>query len=173
MLMLTTRLMTQWTARMAAVLLVFPLLAQAQARQEPVVVDWQLQVMRDGQQIDAFAGTTTVGQARTDTHHHVVQHAVGCKEQPGGEIDLVRTLTVSPVQADASVVTLALDTQETIEEPGARQSVSGCSLPPQPRRIAASHPGLNVPAGQWATWTLIERDPALVYRVRAGLAQQP
>ncbi|WP_153098871.1 hypothetical protein [Paraburkholderia hayleyella] len=167
-----------WMMRIAPVLLAWPLLVQAQpdaepaVPTEPAVVAWQLQVMRDGQQIDAFEGTTTVGQARTDTHHHVVQHAVGCKAQPGGDIDLMRTLTVSPTQADAAVVTLAIDAQETLEEPGVNQTESGCLLPPQPRRIAASHPGLSVPAGQWSTWTLVEHDPVLLYRVRAGLTNR-
>ncbi len=72
-------------------------IAQAQQPAAQQVVQWQLQVMRDGQQIDAFDGTTTVGQARTDTHHQVVQHNVGCKDAPGGSIDLSRTLTVSPL----------------------------------------------------------------------------
>ena len=35
-------------------------------------VTWELQVVRDGQQIDSFSGTTNVGQARTDTHHNKV-----------------------------------------------------------------------------------------------------
>ena len=76
--------------------------AKRNTRPAPQVVQWQLQVLRDGQQIDAFDGTTTVGQARTDTHHKMVQHNVGCKDQPAGSIDLARTLTVSPLQADAT-----------------------------------------------------------------------
>jgi hypothetical protein len=160
-----------WKTSIAAVLLGISLLANAQQRPEPQVVQWQLQVMRDGQQIDAFDGTTTVGQAHTDTHHKVVQHNIGCKDQPGGSIDLSRTLTVSPLRADASGVTLSIDTQETLEDDAAQQTDTGCKLPPQPRQVSASHPGLTVPSGQWASWTIVDKDPNLVYRVRANLEE--
>lgn len=170
-----------WKTSIVAVLLGTSLLANAQQsaqgtqqntppRPAQQVVQWQLQVMRDGQQIDAFDGTTTVGQARTDTHHKIVQHNVGCKDQPGGSIDLARTLTVSPLQADASGVTLSIEAQETFEEDAARQTDTGCKLPPQPRQVSASHPGLKVAPGQWASWTIVDKDPNLVYRVRASLA---
>ncbi|MEI7291895.1 hypothetical protein WCQ02_07100 [Paraburkholderia tropica] len=134
------------------------------------VVNWTLEVDRDGQKIDSFEGSTTVGQARTDTHHKVVTHNVGCKDQPAGSIDLQRTITVSPLQANASAAILAIDAQETLENPVAPKTTEGCKLPPQPRQVSASHPGLNVPAGQWATWTIVDHDPKLVYRVRANLA---
>ncbi|WP_322003637.1 hypothetical protein [Paraburkholderia tropica] len=134
------------------------------------VVNWTLEVDRDGQKIDSFEGSTTVGQARTDTHHKVVTHNVGCKDQPAGSIDLQRTITVSPLQANASAAILAIDAQETLENPVAPKTTEGCKLPPQPRQVSASHPGLNVPAGQWETWTIVDHDPKLVYRVRANLA---
>ncbi|CAM2147630.1 hypothetical protein [Paraburkholderia tropica] len=134
------------------------------------VVNWTLEVDRDGQKIDSFEGSTTVGQARTDTHHKVVTHNVGCKDQPAGSIDLQRTITVSPLQANASAAILAIDAQETLENPVAPKTTDGCKLPPQPRQVSASHPGLNVPAGQWVTWTIVDHDPKLVYRVRANLA---
>lgn len=70
---------------------------------------WELQVVRDGQQIDSFSGTTNVGQARTDTHHDKVQNRVGCADQPAGDIDLQRTLTISPTHASADDITLAID----------------------------------------------------------------
>jgi hypothetical protein len=136
----------------------------------PAAVHWTLQVMRDGQQIDAFDGTTTVGQARTDTHHKVVSHNVGCKDQPAGSIDLQRTITVSPLQANASAALLQIEAQETLENPSAPKTTDGCKLPPQPRQIGASHPGLSVPAGQWVNWTIVDKDPTIVYRVRASLA---
>ncbi|WP_153134279.1 hypothetical protein [Paraburkholderia agricolaris] len=165
-----------WKTSIAAVLTAAlfgtSLLANAQGSAQQVV-QWQLQVMRDGQQIDSFDGTTTVGQARTDTHHKVVQHNVGCKDQPGGSIDLARTLTVSPLRADANAVTLSIDAQETFEEDAPQQTDTGCKLPPQPRQVSASHPGLTVPAGQWASWTIVDKDPKLVYRVRASLASSP
>ncbi|ASL43861.1 MULTISPECIES: hypothetical protein [Burkholderiaceae] len=159
-----------WKTSILAVLLGTSLLANAQQRPAQQVVQWQLQVMRDGQQIDSFDGTTTVGQARTDTHHKVVQHNVGCKDQPGGSLDLTRTLTVSPLQADANEVTLSIEAQETFEEDGAQQTDTGCKLPPQPRQVSASHPGLKVAAGQWASWTIVDKNPNLVYRVKASLA---
>ncbi|CAB3770883.1 hypothetical protein [Paraburkholderia solisilvae] len=165
-----------WKTRIVAMLLCIPYVAFAQqpGGTATPVVQWQLQVMQDGQQIDAFDGTTTVGQARTDTHHHVVQHNVGCKDQPAGEIDLQRTLTVSPIAADAGGVTLAIDAQETLEEPGpARATPAGCKLPPQPRQVSASHPGLKSASGDWASWTIIDKDPQLVYRVRANVASTP
>ncbi|CAD6556965.1 hypothetical protein [Paraburkholderia metrosideri] len=158
-----------WKISIVAVLFGTSLLANAQQRPQPQVVQWQLQVMRDGQQIDSFDGTTTVGQARTDTHHKMVQHNVGCKDQPGGSIDLSRTLTVSPLRADANQVTLSIDTQETLEDDAAQQTDTGCKLPPQPRQVNASHPGLIAPAGQWASWTIVDKNPNLVYRVRANL----
>jgi hypothetical protein len=166
-----------WKTRIAAVLVCvsMPLLAFAQqsATSAPVV-QWQLQVMQNGQQIDAFEGTTTVGQARTDTHHHVVQHSVGCKDQPAGDIDLQRTLTVSPIAADATGVTLAIDAQETLEDTSAqRTSASGCKIPPQPRQVSASHPGLKAAPGEWTSWTLVDKDPQLVYRVRASVGNTP
>jgi hypothetical protein len=136
------------------------------------VVQWTLQVMRDGQQIDAFDGTTTVGQARTDTHHKVVTHNVGCKDQPAGSIDLSRTITVSPLQANPNSIILGIDTQETLENDTAPTTPEGCKLPPQPRQVNASHPGLVVPAGEWVSWQIVDKDPSLAYRVHAGLAPQ-
>lgn len=149
--------------------------AQAQgAAQQPVpVVKWTLQVIRDGQQIDQFEGTTTVGQARTDTHHQVVTHDVGCKDQPGGSIDLQRTITVSPLQANASEAILAIDAQETLESDDRPQTPEGCKLPPQPRQVDASHPGLRVPAGETVNWQIVDKNPSLAYRITASLAPQP
>ena len=159
-----------WKTSIVAVLFGTSLLANAQQGATQQAVQWQLQVMRDGQQIDSFDGTTTVGQARTDTHHKMVQHNVGCKDQPGGSIDLARTLTISPLQADASAVTLSIEAQETFEEDAARQTDTGCKLPPQPRQVSASHPGLKLAPGQWVSWTIVDKNPNLVYRVRASLA---
>jgi hypothetical protein len=136
----------------------------------PQPVKWELQVMSDGQQIDAFSGTTSVGQARTDTHHHVVKNRVGCADQPAGDIDLQRTLTLSPVHASADDVTLSIEAQETLEDPSNRTTAEGCKLPPQPRQVNASHPGLVLKPGEWSSWTIIEKNPSLTYRVRASLS---
>ncbi|HTH73533.1 MAG TPA: hypothetical protein VL635_03925 [Trinickia sp.] len=135
----------------------------------PPSVKWQLDVVRDGQTIDTFESTTMVGQAFSATHHHPVTHRVGCKDNPAGGIDLARTVSVSPVAADVSGVTLAIDADETIEDDAAPATPEGCKLPPQPRRVTASHPGLVVPIGEWAAWTLIDKNPTLVYRVHAGV----
>nr|WP_321907408.1 MULTISPECIES: hypothetical protein [unclassified Paraburkholderia] len=133
-------------------------------------VQWELQVMRDGQQIDAFNATTSIGQAHTDTHHKVVSHSVGCKDQPAGSIDLSRTITVSPLQVRANQVILSIDAQETLETDAAPSTPEGCRLPPQPRQVNASHPGLIVPDGQWVSWQIVDQNPSLAYRVRATLA---
>lgn len=135
----------------------------------PPSVQWQLDVVRDGQTIDTFKSTTMLGQAFTATHHHPVTHRVGCKENPAGGIDLARTITVSPVAAEVSGVTLAIEADETIEDDAAPATPEGCKLPPQPRRVTASHPGLAVPLGEWAAWTLIDKNPTLVYRVHANV----
>lgn len=135
----------------------------------PPSVKWQLDVVRDGQTIDTFESTTMVGQAFSATHHHPVTHRVGCKDNPAGGIDLARTVSVSPVAAEVSGVTLAIDADETIEDDAAPATPEGCKLPPQPRRVTASHPGLVVPIGEWAAWTLIDKNPTLVYRVHASV----
>lgn len=140
------------------------------AQSAPQPVNWELQVVRDGQQIDSFSATTNVGQARTDTHHNVVQNRVGCADKPAGDIDLQRTVTVSPTHASADDITLAIDEQETIEDDASRASTSGCKVPPTPRQVSGSHPGLVVKPGEWAQWQIIDSNPSLAYRVRASLA---
>ena len=135
----------------------------------PTAVAWQLDVVRDGRTIDTFQATTMVGQTFSDTHHHPTTHRVGCKENPAGGIDLARTVSVSPVSADIKGITLAIDADETIEDDTAPTTPEGCALPPQPRRVNASHPGLFVPIGESADWTLIDKNPTLVYRVHASV----
>jgi hypothetical protein len=169
--------MTLWNRCLAATLLAAAagtaaVSAQAQDTGQQAV-KWTLQVMRDGQQIDQFDGTTTVGQAHTDTHHHTVTHDIGCKDQPAGSIDLERTVTVSPLRASASEAILSIDAEETLESDDRPQTTEGCKLPPQPRQINASHPGLQVPAGQTVTWQIVDKDPSLAYRVSASLAPAP
>jgi hypothetical protein len=157
------------SAALSTVLLAASIAAHAQAVVQPPV-HWELQVIRDGQTIDTFDATTTVGQAYTATHHDKVVHDVGCKDQPAGNIDLSRTLTVSPTAADPGEVTLSIDAQETLESDDVTQTTEGCKLPPQPREVSASHPGLMLPMGEWVTWTIIDKNPTLAYRVRASLA---
>jgi hypothetical protein len=136
----------------------------------PPEVKWQIDVVRNGQTIDTFESTTALGQAFSATHHHPVTHRVGCKENPAGGIDLARTVTISPLAADVGGVTLAIEADETIEDDSAPSTPEGCKLPPQPRRVNASHPGLVVPIGGSADWTLIDKNPTLVYRLRASVA---
>lgn len=140
----------------------------AQPAAQPVV-NWTLQVIRDGQQVDSFGGTTTVGQARTNEHHNVVTHNVGCKNQPAGDIDLQRTITVAPLRAGPAVTVLAIQARETVESDTTLKTPGGCALPPQPSEVHANHPGLVVPAGQWVDWQIVSQDPSLQYRVRASL----
>ncbi|TAM05312.1 MAG: hypothetical protein EPN70_08845 [Paraburkholderia sp.] len=140
----------------------------AQPAAQPVV-NWTLQVIRDGQQIDSFGGATRVGQARTDEHHKVVTHNVGCKEQPAGSIDLRRTITVAPLRADSAGAVLAIQARETVESDTTLKTPGGCALPPQPSEVRANHPGLIVPAGQWVDWQIVSQDPSLQYRVRASV----
>ena len=141
----------------------------ATGENDPPVVQWRLEVVRDGQTIDTFESATTLGQGFSATHHHEVTHRVGCKENPAGGIDLARTISISPVEADLSGVTLSIEANETIEDDTAPSTPEGCALPPQPRRVSASHPGLLIPMGEWAAWTLIDKNPTLVYRVRASV----
>ena len=136
----------------------------------PQPVNWELQVLRDGQQVDAFSGTTNVGQAHTDTHHHVVQNDVGCANKPAGSIDLQRTLNISPTHASADDITLQIDAQETLQDTTPSVTAQGCKLPPQPRKVNAVHPGLVLKAGEWSTWQIVDKNPALTYKVRATLA---
>lgn len=142
--------------------------AQAQVP-PPQPVTWELQVVRDGEQIDSFSGTTNVGQARTDTHHQKMQNRVGCADQPAGDIDLQRTVTISPTHVSADDITLAIDAQETLQDDSSHVSPSGCKLPPTPRQVSASHPGLMLKPGEWAQWQIIDSNPSLAYRVRASL----
>lgn len=151
----------------AAITAPFSALAQSTP---PQPVKWELQVLQDGQQIDSFTGTTSVGQARTDTHHHVVKNNVGCADKPAGDIDLQRTLTVSPIHASSDDITLQIDAQETLQDSTAPVTAAGCKLPPQPRQVNAAHPGLVLKPGEWATWQIVDKNPSLAYKVRATLA---
>jgi hypothetical protein len=155
---------------LAAGLLAGSLAVRAQDSAQPAV-KWELQVMQDGTQVDSFSNTTTVGQSYSSTHRRSITHDVGCQNQPAAHIELSRTITVSPSHLDHGSITLALDAQETLEENGTPRTVEGCKLPPQPRQINASHPGLSVPDGQWASWQILDKNPALSYRVRASVVR--
>ncbi|SAL63338.1 hypothetical protein [Caballeronia telluris] len=165
--MLNPRAIRLPTLLLAGASLALTLAAHAQSTSQPVA--WELQVLSDGQQIDSFSATTNVGQARTDTHHNVVKNNVGCADKPAGDIDLQRTLTVSPTHAGPDDITLSIEAQETLQDDASRATVQGCKLPPQPRVVNASHPGLVLKPGEWSNWQIVEKNPSLAYRVRASL----
>ncbi|WDD95639.1 hypothetical protein Bsp3421_005815 [Burkholderia sp. FERM BP-3421] len=136
----------------------------------PPVVDWQIQVVRDGQTIDTFEHRTTVGQTRTDTHRTT---PAGCAASAaasaaGAQPEPSRTVTVAPLYVEGASIALAIDTQDTLADTSSHDS-GGCVA--ATRQIVASHPGLNVRADDWTDWVVAERDPRLVYRVRARTAQ--
>ncbi|HTI17486.1 MAG TPA: hypothetical protein VL598_07465 [Trinickia sp.] len=159
-----------WKAGIAAALCCVSWAAHAQTPAEPPAVDWRLEVVRDGSVVDVFDGSTALGQAQTATHHHETVHRVGCAENPVAKIDLARTLTISPQAADTAGVTFAIDAQEILEDDTPQRTREGCPLPPAPRRVSASHPNLVVPGGQWASWTVVDLHPTLIYRIRASVA---
>jgi hypothetical protein len=142
-------------------------LAVAQVTQPQV--HWVIEVIRDGQPVDRFEATTAVGQAKSDTHRRTVTHNVGCQEAPAATIELSRAITVSPTRVEPNGAVLSIDSQETLEESAARTTSAGCKMPPQPRRVSAAHPGLSVPAGQSVDWTIVDKNPLLIYRVRANV----
>ena len=138
-------------------------------------IQWELDVVEQGQIVDQFKGVTSLGQARTESASHTVQHVLNCPapaDNPATpDFKLTRTITLSPIHLGANDITFAIDTREMIEDSVASPSASGCSLPPEARVVAASHPGLTVGTdGSWASWTVIEHDPSLVYRIKAMLA---
>lgn len=144
----------------------------ALAQDGPPRVRWDVEVIQDGRSVDYFGATTTVGQAKSETHQRSIVHELDCQNQPSDSIELSRTLTVSPTRVDHGKAVLSLDVQETIEDSRIAQTSDGCRLPPQPRKITAVHPGLLVPAGQTVSWELVNRSPKLVYRVQASIVDQ-
>ena len=132
----------------AAVTAPFSALAQ---NAPPQPVNWELQVLQDGQQIDSFSGTTNVGQARTDTHHHVVKNSVGCADKPAGDIDLQRTLTLSPIHANDEDVTLADRRPGNPSGQHAPVHRAGLQAAAAAASGSATHPGLVLKPGEWST----------------------
>ncbi|MGU7783431.1 hypothetical protein [Burkholderia sp. PU8-34] len=154
---------------LAALLASVMLAAHAQSP-APAVVAWEIQVVRDGQTIDTFQQNTTVGQTRTDTHRYPSDVSVGCGDKARVvPTERSRAVTVAPLVVDANAISLALDVQETLDDPNAKPG-DPC-VPASPRQIVASHPGLSVGGDAWTDWTLIDQHPHLVYRVRAHVAK--
>ena len=138
-------------------------------------IQWELDVVEQGQTVDQFKDVTSLGQARTESASHTVQHVLNCPPPAGNPIapdfKLTRTITLSPIHLGADDITFAIDTREMIEDSVANPSASSCTLPPEARVVSASHPGLTVRTdGSWTSWTVIEHEPSLVYRIKAMLA---
>ena len=71
---------------------------------------------------------------------------------------------------NADDVTLQIDAQETLQENASTTTSEGCKVPPQPRQVSATHPGLVLKPGEWSTWQIVDKNPTLVYKVRATLS---
>lgn len=139
--------------------------------QAPAHIRWQITVMMDGQQVDQLSAVTAVGQSKSITHHHPVSHAVGCTGGKTVPVDLQRTVTVAPLGVDPQgVIGFEIGADETIEDASQNTAgADGCALPPQPRTLSSRHPEWDVPAGTSATWTLLKKNPELVYRLDASV----
>ncbi len=147
-----------------------PLAARAQASTPaaPQSIDWEIRVLHDGQTVDTFHQTTTVGQSRTDTHDYPVTLGAACAGKEASIVAAVkpqrsRTVTVAPLYVEGDTVTLQIDAQETLDDG------DGCSL--APRQISASHPGLAVHAESWTDWAPADKKARLLYQVRAHVVQ--
>ncbi|KAF1050452.1 MAG: hypothetical protein GAK41_01596 [Burkholderia gladioli] len=135
----------------------------------PPSIAWEIRVQHDGQTVDTFQRTTTVGQSRTDTHTYPVTLPANCTGKDASIVAKVRpertrTVTVAPLYVDGDTVTLQLDAQETLDDG------DGCTL--APRQISASHPGLAVHAGTWTDWAPADKNARLLYQLRAHVVQQ-
>ncbi|MBN3727059.1 hypothetical protein [Burkholderia sp. Ac-20379] len=163
-------------AAVAGLFAAAPLAAQAQAAPgspaatgAPPSIAWEIRVQHDGQTVDTFQRTTTVGQSRTDTHTYPVTLPANCTGKDASIVAKVhpertRTVTVAPLYVDGGAVTLQLDAQETLDDG------DGCTL--APRQISANHPGLAVHADTWTDWAPADKNAHLLYQVRAHVVQQ-
>lgn len=156
------------------------LLSMSCAAHAQPAIRWELQVVEQGQTVDDFSGTTTLGQASTEKASHPSRHTIACPP-PGAsaatgagtplDFNLTRTITLSPVHITADEVSLAIDARETLEDPASVSDKIDCAALPPPRIVTASHPGLQVKTDDsWSTWQIIERNPSLSYRIKAVLA---
>lgn len=143
----------------------------APAHRPPAHIRWTITVMMDGRQVDQLSAVTAVGQSKSVTHQRSVRHAVGCNGAQTVATELQRTVTVAPLGVDPQgVIGFEIGADETIEDPSHDGAgADGCALPPQPRTLSARHPEWDVPSGQSATWTLLKKDPELVYRLDASV----
>ncbi len=139
-------------------------------------VHWELQVIENGDVVDDFRHTTTLGQAYTIEASHASRHAIACPPPDGIapasaatplSFDLTRSITLSPIHLEANQIIFALDTRETVEDDATPDPRIDCARLPEPRVVTLHHPGLAVQAGAWTALTVIERDPSLIYRIKA------
>ncbi|MEJ0003175.1 MAG: hypothetical protein WDN30_05585 [Pararobbsia sp.] len=152
---------------LSCMLAALPVRAQVSAP----LVHWRLEVLENGETVDTFQADTPLEQTQTETREHDATHVVGCAEQPAAHIELTRNIAVTPSTVDARGVSFMIDATEMLEDDAAQQTHEGCTLPPQPRVVHATHPALLVDKSGWTDWQVVAHDPVLVYRLQASVAQ--
>ncbi|HTJ92464.1 MAG TPA: hypothetical protein VL424_05075 [Pararobbsia sp.] len=145
----------------------------AWAQASTPLVHWQLEIVENGVTVDTFKADTPLEQTQTQTREHEAVHAVGCAQVPQARVSLTRTLAVTPSSADEHGVSFVIDATEALEDPASQQTKEGCTLPPQPRVVHATHPALMVGKTGWTDWTVVAHDPTLVYRLQASVERPP
>jgi hypothetical protein len=137
----------------------------------PAHIQWRITVISDSRPVDQFEGVTAVGQSKTLTHQRAVSHPVGCNGAQTPSISLSRTITVAPLGVDAKgEIGFAVSAEEMVEDQTPRTVRSdGCALPPSTRTLNAHHPELDVQSGGTVSWTLLKKDPSLIYQVEASV----
>lgn len=143
----------------------------AHAQASTPIVHWQLEVLENGVTVDTFKADTPLEQTQTLSREHEVVHAVGCAQVPQARASLSRTIAMTPSTADEHGVSFVIDATETLEDPASQHTNEGCTLPPQPRVVHATHPALVVGKTGWTDWTVVAHDPTLIYRVQASIEQ--
>ena len=139
----------------------------AHAQVSTPLVHWQLEVIQNGETVDTFKADTPLAQTQTETREHEATHVVGCAEKPAAHIVLTRSIAVTPSTSDERGVSFMIDATEMLEDAAAQHTGEGCTLPPQPRVIHATHPALMVGASGWTDWPVVAHDPVLTYRLQA------
>jgi hypothetical protein len=143
----------------------------AHAQVSTPLVHWQLEVIENGETVDTFKADTPLEQTQTETREHEATHVVGCAEKPAAHIVLTRSIAVTPSTSDERGVSFMIDATEMLEDAAAQHTGEGCTLPPQPRVVHATHPALMVGASGWTDWPVVAHDPVLTYRLQATVDQ--
>jgi hypothetical protein len=144
------------------------LVLPARAQVSAPLIHWQLEVIENGATVDTFKADTPLEQTQTETRQHEATHEVGCADKPAAHIVLTRSIAVTPSSSDEHGVSFLIDATEMLEDPAAQHTNEGCTLPPQPRVVHATHPALLVGKTGWTDWQVVARDPVLVYRLQAS-----